>query len=76
MHWISLHTVNDILFQNPLWGEIRRDLTPMFTSARLRMITDLMNDNAKELVNRIERNHVKKGEAINLKVFFYIHILS
>lgn len=47
---------------------MRQELTPMFTSSRLRKLTELMNRNASELVLRVQRNFIEKKEAVNLKV--------
>lgn len=40
----------------------------MFTSHRLRKITELMNANATELVKKVQRDFVEKKKHVNLKV--------
>lgn len=53
---------------------MRQELSPMFTSARLKAITELMNINSLELVRKIERDYIEKKETVNLKVLFGIGI--
>lgn len=47
---------------------MRHELAPMFTPFRLKMITELMNTNAKELISKIRRDYVVKKKDVNLKV--------
>lgn len=47
---------------------MRHELAPMFTPFRLKMITELMNMNAKELISKIRRDYVVKKKDVNLKV--------
>lgn len=47
---------------------MRHELSPMFTSLRLKIVTELMNGNATELVQKIKRDHIDNNETVNLKV--------
>lgn len=47
---------------------MRHELVPMFTSSRLRLVTELMNENAQQLVNKIQRDYIDKKRKANLKV--------
>ncbi|KAG6447565.1 hypothetical protein O3G_MSEX005067, partial [Manduca sexta] len=62
-----LGSLNLFTLKAPLWSTMRHELSPMFTSKRLKMLTDLMNVNAKELVLKIKRENVDKNEPANLK---------
>lgn len=51
-----------------MWKQLKNELTPLFTSLRLKSITELMNINAVELVKKIKRDHIDGNQAVNLKV--------
>nr|DAB41794.1 TPA_inf: cytochrome P450 CYP332A39 [Operophtera brumata] len=60
-------------FKNPTWSNMRHELSPMFTSLRLKLVTELMNGNATELVQKIQRDHIDNKEAVNLKELFSMY---
>ncbi|XP_026484406.2 cytochrome P450 6k1-like [Vanessa tameamea] len=68
-----LGTLNLFTVRNPLWKKLRYELSPMFTSLRLRKITELMNTNATELVKKIKRDYVEKNNVANLKELFSMY---
>lgn len=51
-----------------MWKQLKNELTPLFTSLRLKSITELMNINAVELVKKIKRDHIDGNQSVNLKV--------
>ncbi|CAH0722424.1 unnamed protein product, partial [Brenthis ino] len=65
---LNLFTVN-----NPIWKQMRSELTPLFTSLRLKNITELMNINAVELVKKIKRDHIDSNKAVHLKNLFSMY---
>ncbi|XP_045760665.1 cytochrome P450 6k1-like [Maniola jurtina] len=66
---LNLFTAN-----NPLWKNVRNEITPMFTPMRLKGITELMNFNAKELVLRIKQDYIDNKKTVNLKELFSMYI--
>ncbi|XP_050350102.1 cytochrome P450 6k1-like [Nymphalis io] len=56
---LNLFTVND-----PIWSTMRKHLSGVFTTSRLRILQDLMQTKAKELVQRI---HNDRDIKIHLK---------
>nr|DAB41785.1 TPA_inf: cytochrome P450 CYP332A12 [Heliconius hecale] len=66
--WLNLFTV-----KNPMWKQLKNELTPLFTSLRLKSITELMNINAVELVKKIKRDHIDCNQAVNLKNLFSMY---
>ncbi|XP_073941945.1 cytochrome P450 6k1-like [Choristoneura fumiferana] len=72
-HADPLGSLNLFTVKNPIWSSMRQELTPMFTSSRLRKLTDLMNGNASELVLRVQRNFIEKKESVNLKEIFSMY---
>nr|ADE05588.1 cytochrome P450 332A5 [Manduca sexta] len=68
-----LGSLNVFSVKSPLWKNIRQELTPMFTSNRLKVLTELMNVNAKHLVNKIQRDYIDKREPVNLKELFSMY---
>ncbi|XP_072938204.1 cytochrome P450 6k1-like [Epargyreus clarus] len=60
---LNIFTAND-----PLWSNVRRRLTPMFTSSKLKTIQLLMASKSKELVQRIAMER-KKGR-FNIKSIY------
>lgn len=56
--------------QNPMWTTMRHELAPIFTSSRLRGITELMNINSEELVRRIQKDHIDNNKPVDMKVIF------
>nr|AXB26395.1 CYP332A24 [Yponomeuta padella] len=65
-------SLNLLTAKNPIWSYMRREMTPMFTSARLKMITELMNGNAQELVKKIKRD-TEDHKEIKLKEIFSMY---
>lgn len=50
----------------------------MFTSLKLKFVTELMNENATELVKKIKRDYIDNNKVVNLKVYqfkFYFLII-
>ncbi|XP_048004379.1 cytochrome P450 6k1-like [Leguminivora glycinivorella] len=72
-HADPLGSLNLFTVKNPIWASMRQELTPMFTSARLRKVTELMNMNAAELVKRVQRNFIERKEDVNLKEVFSMY---
>nr|DAB41815.1 TPA_inf: cytochrome P450 CYP332A45 [Phoebis sennae] len=68
-----LGSLNLFTVKNPVWSDMRHELSPMFTSLRLKKITELMNINSTELVRKIERDHVKGNKCVNLKELFSMY---
>ncbi|XP_041974729.1 cytochrome P450 6k1-like [Aricia agestis] len=65
---LNLFTVN-----NPIWRDVRHELSPMFTGHRLKLVTELMNQNSKELAKKIQRDFVEKKKNVNLKELFSMY---
>nr|ACZ97408.3 cytochrome P450 CYP332A3 [Zygaena filipendulae] len=65
--------LNIFTVKNPIWSDMRQHLSPMFTSYRLKLITELMNVNAEQLVQKIERDFVKANKTVNLKDVFTMY---
>ncbi|XP_063633244.1 cytochrome P450 6k1-like [Cydia splendana] len=72
-HADPLGSLNLFTVKNPIWASMRQELTPMFTSSRLRKVTELMNMNAAELVKRVQRNFIERKEDVNLKEVFSMY---
>ncbi|XP_046969988.1 cytochrome P450 6k1-like [Vanessa cardui] len=68
-----LGSLNLFTVRNPLWKQLRYELSPMFTSLRLKKITELMNINATELVKKIKRDYIEKNNVANLKELFSMY---
>ncbi|CAH2068447.1 unnamed protein product, partial [Iphiclides podalirius] len=68
-----LGSLNLFTVKNPMWSAMRRELAPMFTPSRLKIITELMNINAKELVSKIRRDYVGNNKNVNLKELFSMY---
>ncbi|CAH2233755.1 jg3617 [Pararge aegeria aegeria] len=68
-----LGCLNLFTVKNPIWKNMRHELSPMFTAMRLKIITELMNLNAKELVLKIKRDYVDKKEMVDLKELFSMY---
>ncbi|XP_023944126.2 cytochrome P450 6k1-like [Bicyclus anynana] len=66
-------SLNLFTVKNPIWKNMRHELSPMFTAMRLKMITELMNVNAKELVLKIKRDFIDKKELVDLKELFSMY---
>lgn len=52
---------------------MRQAMSPIFTAHKLKYITDLMNQNATHLVDKIKRDYIDKNEDVNLKVTFIFY---
>ncbi|KAI5642504.1 cytochrome p450 domain-containing protein [Phthorimaea operculella] len=65
--------LNLFSLKNPIWSQMRQEMSPMFTSSRLRMLTQLMNLNSKELINRIQKDHVDNSLPVKLKQLFTMY---
>ncbi|XP_068622807.1 cytochrome P450 6k1-like [Battus philenor] len=59
---LNLFTVKD-----PLWSSIRKSLTPVFTSAKLRNLQAHFSNKSKELVQRIKMD-MKKHQRVNIRM--------
>ncbi|KAJ0181076.1 hypothetical protein K1T71_003161 [Dendrolimus kikuchii] len=68
-----LGSLNLFNVKNPLWKSVRKQLSPIFTSKKLKMVTELMNVNSKELVHKIQRDYIDKKKAVNLKELFSMY---
>ncbi|XP_013144330.1 PREDICTED: cytochrome P450 6k1-like [Papilio polytes] len=68
-----LGSLNLFTVKNPIWSTMRNSLSPMFTASRLKMITELMNMNSKELVGKIRRDHIDNNKDVNLKELFSMY---
>lgn len=56
------------LLQSPVWKQMRAEITPMFTTMRLKGLTELMNLNSVELVNKIQRDYIDHNKPVDVKV--------
>ncbi|XP_013183008.2 cytochrome P450 6k1 [Amyelois transitella] len=61
---LNIFTSND-----PLWTSMRKRLTPVFTSSKLRSLHGLLSAKSKQLEQRI-RSDVKAGDTINLRMVY------
>ncbi|CAH2100102.1 unnamed protein product [Euphydryas editha] len=68
-----LGSLNLFTVKNPMWKKLRYELSPMFTSLKLKSVTELMNANATELVNKIKRDYIDDNKVINLKELFSMY---
>ncbi|CAK1599620.1 unnamed protein product [Parnassius mnemosyne] len=68
-----LGSLNLFTVKNPIWSAMRHELSPMFTASRLKMITELMNMNSKELVSKIRRDYINNNKPVNLKELFSMY---
>ncbi|XP_049887196.1 cytochrome P450 6k1-like [Pectinophora gossypiella] len=68
-----LGSLNLFTVKNPIWSEMRHHVAPSFTTAKLRTITELMNLNATELVQKIQRDYIDKKQPVNLKELFTMY---
>nr|DAB41795.1 TPA_inf: cytochrome P450 CYP332A42 [Calycopis cecrops] len=68
-----LGALNLFTVKNPIWQQVRHELSPMFTGHRLKFVTELMNQNAKELVKKIQRDYVDNKKKVNLKELFSMY---
>nr|DAB41797.1 TPA_inf: cytochrome P450 CYP332A44 [Calephelis nemesis] len=68
-----LGSLNLFTVKNPIWKNMRHELSPMFTALRLKSITELMNQNAVQLVDKIKRDYIDKKEDVNLKELFSMY---
>ncbi|XP_068628698.1 cytochrome P450 6k1-like [Battus philenor] len=69
----ALGSLNLFTVKNPIWSAMRHEMSPMFTSARLKMITELMNKNASELVSKVRRDYIDNNKLVNLKELFSMY---
>ncbi|XP_041980811.1 cytochrome P450 6a2-like [Aricia agestis] len=56
---LNVFTVND-----PVWSQVRRRLTPVFTSSKLKQLQSYIRSKSKEVVQRIA---LEKGNRIDLR---------
>nr|DAB41791.1 TPA_inf: cytochrome P450 CYP332A33 [Melitaea cinxia] len=68
-----LGSLNLFTVKNPLWKKLRYELSPMFTSLKLKSVTELMNENATELVKKIKRDYIDDNKVVNLKELFSMY---
>ncbi|XP_045497732.1 cytochrome P450 6j1-like isoform X1 [Colias croceus] len=67
-------SLNLFAVKGPLRKEMQQALSPIFTTLRLKKLTDLLNINSRELTEKIERDFVKKQEHVNLKELMAMYI--
>ncbi|CAF4781552.1 unnamed protein product [Pieris macdunnoughi] len=72
-HSDPLGSLNLFTVKNPTWTEMRHELSPMFTSLRLKKITELMNINSEQLVQKVQRDYVDNKKCVNLKELFSMY---
>nr|DAB41820.1 TPA_inf: cytochrome P450 CYP332A13 [Depressaria pastinacella] len=72
-HSDPLGSLNLFTVKNPIWSDMRHELSPMFTSLRLKTMTELMNINAQQLVKKIKRDYVENNKTVNLKELFSMY---
>nr|DAB41788.1 TPA_inf: cytochrome P450 CYP332A2 [Heliothis virescens] len=68
-----LGALNLFTIKSPQWMQIRHEITPTLTSMRLKAITEIMNSNATEVVNRIQKDHVDSNKPVDLKNLFSMY---
>nr|DAB41787.1 TPA_inf: cytochrome P450 CYP332A1 [Heliothis virescens] len=68
-----LGSLNLFTLKSPMWVQMRHEVSPMFTSMRLRGITELMNINSSELVRRIQKDHIDNNAPVDLKELFSMY---
>ncbi|VVD04808.1 unnamed protein product [Leptidea sinapis] len=68
-----LGSLNIFTVKNPIWSSMRHELSPMFTSLRLKTITELMNINAQQLVAKIKRDYIDGNKIVDLKDLFTMY---
>ncbi|CAH0399620.1 unnamed protein product [Chilo suppressalis] len=64
MGGLNIFTLND-----PLWTTLRRRLTPVFTSSKLKSLHNLFATKGKELVQRID-NSIKANKPLELRSLY------
>nr|DAB41775.1 TPA_inf: cytochrome P450 CYP332A38 [Lerema accius] len=69
----ALGSLNLFTMKNPLWTDMRHEISPMFTAARLKQFAVLMNLNATELVRKIKRDFIDDNKPVNLKELFSMY---
>ncbi|XP_050681144.1 cytochrome P450 6k1-like [Leptidea sinapis] len=65
---------NLFTLKGQLWRDMRNELTPIFTSSKLRSITEWCNLSATELVMKIQRDHIEGNKAVNTRELFAMYI--
>ncbi|XP_026725870.1 cytochrome P450 6k1-like [Trichoplusia ni] len=65
-----LGSLNLFSLKSPVWKQMRADITPMFTTMRLKGLTELMNLNSVELVNKIQRDYIAHNKPVDVKTIF------
>ncbi|CAF4834850.1 unnamed protein product [Pieris macdunnoughi] len=59
-------------------GRLRKDLqqaySPLFTTARLKTVTTLMNINAQDLKEKIQKDFVEQGKRVNIKKLMTMYV--
>nr|AXB26392.1 CYP332A21 [Hebomoia glaucippe] len=68
-----LGSLNLFTVKNPIWSNMRNELSPMFTSLRLKKITELMNVNSEQLIQKVQKDYIEKNESVNLKELFSMY---
>ncbi|CAB3245292.1 unnamed protein product [Arctia plantaginis] len=68
-----LGTLNLFTVRNPIWSAMKHELRPMFTTLRLKGITELMNINSAELVRRIQIDYIENKKPVNLRELFSMY---
>nr|DAB41783.1 TPA_inf: cytochrome P450 CYP332A2 [Helicoverpa armigera] len=68
-----LGALNLFTIKSPMWMQMRHEITPTFTSMRLKNITEVMNINSTEVVNRIQKDHVDSNKPVDLKKLFSMY---
>ncbi|CAB3237063.1 unnamed protein product [Arctia plantaginis] len=68
-----LGALNLFTVKSPMWSTMRHELAPMFTSKRLKGVTQLMNINSEELVRRIQTDHIDNNKPVDMKELFSMY---
>ncbi|XP_075986809.1 cytochrome P450 6k1-like [Anticarsia gemmatalis] len=68
-----LGALNLFTVKNPMWGTMRNELAPMFTSSRLKKLAELMNINSGELVRRIQADYIDNNKPVDMKELFSMY---
>ncbi|XP_050553196.1 cytochrome P450 6l1 [Spodoptera frugiperda] len=68
-----LGSLNLFSIKSPMWVQMRNELSPMFTSLRLKGVTELMNINSTELVRRVQKDYIDQNKPVDLKELFSMY---
>ncbi|XP_026725872.1 cytochrome P450 6k1-like [Trichoplusia ni] len=68
-----LGSLNLFSVKNPIWTQMRNEISPMFTSARLKGFANLMNSNSAELVRKVQTDFIDNNEPVDFKKLFLMY---